>query len=205
MPIMLYSLGRCLWVATMTLLQFEGAAHVCCSLDADLQTRLGVAEPRSSLTGEATNKGQRDGSEAHLRQGLTAGDVTDFWGGNCGFGRGGIGRGGGRWVVDQGGEHAASSVVEISTWHQTRRHIKKKTHAPSLRLTLYLPTPFSSLCYQGEGLMSPTPARRGWCKKLSSLPSLPLVMGLAREEREARAVQGERRVNPPCSRFTLRH
>lgn len=49
-----------------------------------------------------------------------------------------------------------------------------------------------------EGLTSPTLARRGWCRKLSSLPSLPLMMVLAWEEREVRAMKGERRVNPPC-------
>lgn len=71
------------------------------------------------------------------------------------------------------------NLASNSTAHQ------KKKHASSLRLALYLAIPFFSLCYQGEGLTSRF-------TNLSSLPSLPLVMGLAREEREVRAAGREK-------------
>lgn len=72
-----------------------------------------------------------------------------------------MGRRGREGVVEQGGEHSATSAVETSNLASNTTTHQKETHASSLRLALHLPTPFSSLCYQGEGLMSPTPARRG--------------------------------------------
>lgn len=64
-------------------------------------------------------------------------------------------------VVEEGGELTATSVVEISNLASNATAHQKETHTSSPRLALHLPTLFSSLCYQGEGLMSPTPARRG--------------------------------------------
>lgn len=79
--------------------------------------------------------------------------------------------------------------VKISGWHQTREH---QTDACLLPLSRYHGNAHSH--------------QEGWCKKLSVSPSshsLPLLMGLAGEERRENCIQ--RSLNPPCLRFTLRH
>lgn len=156
----------------------------CCSLSADVQTSLGVGEPRSSLRG--CNETALKLILAHLWQGLMMG-VPDRL---LGFGwyrkrrKEMSGRTG--WRAPCQFSSGDINLASNSTAHQ------KKKHASSLRLALYLAIPFFSLCYQGEGLTSPTPAKTGWFTNLSSLPSLPLVMGLAREEREVRAAGREK-------------
>lgn len=124
MPIMLCTHDRCLLVATTALPRFEGAVHLCCLLDADLLIR-SASEPRSSLRGCSEMAPNFVCDMIWRRQ-----SVTDFWEGNCGRGWGGTARGGGRWVGEQGGEHTASSVVEIRTWHQTPQHIKRRRTPP---------------------------------------------------------------------------
>lgn len=171
---------------------YHGSRSVwrCCLLCADVQTSLGVGEPRSSLRG--CNETALKLILAHLWQGLTM-EVPDrllgrqLWKGLV-------------WHRTRRKEMSGRmgwrapcqfSSGDINLASNIAAHQKKK-HASSLRLALYLAIPFFSLCYQGEGLTSPTPAKTGWFTNLSSLPSLPLVMGLAREEREVRAAGREK-------------
>lgn len=83
--------------------------------------------------------------------------------------------------------HCQFSSGDINLASNTMAH-QKKTHASSLRLALYLPIPFFSLCYQGEWLTSPTPARRGVMQKAlqSPLSSTRDGLGMRRKRCESR-------------------
>lgn len=160
----------------------------CCSLDADVQTSLGVGETRSSL-----RRLQRNGSEAHSSSFATGFNKESPWQtfgeavveevGSCSEGRA------------RCGAQRQFSSGDISLASNTTAH-QKKTHASSLRLALYLPIPFFSLCYQGEGLTSPTPARRGWCKKALQSPLSPTHDGLGRRRKRSESRVGREKGKP---------
>lgn len=150
--------------------------HLCRSLDTHLKTRLGVGEPRSSLAANCSVMGQQDSSKAHLWLCLMAGRLGG---------------------VVQGGEHAATSVAEITNLASNAAVHQKETHTSSLCLALHLPTPFLSPLLPRRGADVAHSLQEGVMQKALQSPLSHDGLGTRRKTSES-CVGREGRVNPPC-------
>lgn len=171
----------------MALPHFEGAAHLCWSSN----------QPSSGWASVLIKGLLRGGSDAHCSfvTGFDDGRPWQtFWGSNCGGSRCNTVGGTGSWVGTGWRALCQFSRGDINLASNATAH-QKKTHASSLCLALYLQIPFSSLCYQGEGLTSPTPAGRGAKKAFQSSLS-PTHDGLGRWRKESGSCVGGEKGKP---------
>lgn len=156
MPIMLCTHDRCLWVATMVPRQFEGATLHCWSVDTHLPGCGSASQLIKGLSIRIRAARRLWGSfvtqfdDGSPWQTFEEAIVAEVWVGR-------EGRGGGSYRVEQGGEHTASSVAKISTWHQTPQHIKRRRTPPPC-VSHFISSPFS---------LPLLPRKRGWCRPLT--------------------------------------